>query len=81
MWPRRLQYSVTRRWQAALGFMMTKSNAATMYARPEYSLPGLDNFYMIGQWVKGLGVPTAAVTGKEVIQRICRADGEKFKAL
>lgn len=73
-------FRYTNNWKAALGFMMTKSNAATMYARPEYSLPGLDNFYMIVQWVKGLGVPTAAVTGKEVIQRICRADGRKFKA-
>lgn len=73
-------FRYTNNWQAALGFMMTKTNAATMYAKPEYSLPGLANFYMIGQWVKSLGVPTAAITGRDVIRKICKEDRRKFKA-
>ena len=71
----------TNNWQAAAGFMMTKTLAAEMVFSPQYTLPGLDDFYMIGQWVKGFGTPMAAASGKEVIQKICKADGRKFEAL
>jgi phytoene dehydrogenase-like protein len=70
----------TNNWQAALGFMMTKTLAAEMVMNPRYSLPGLDGFYMTGMWVKGFGVPMAAASGKEVVQKICQADGRKFRA-
>ncbi len=46
--------------------------------KPRYALPGLDNFYMTGLWVKGFGAPMAAVSGKDVIREICKADGKKF---
>ena len=43
------------------------------------TLPGLENFYMCGQWVEpGGGVPTAAVSGRNVIQIVCKQDGRKF---
>ena len=33
------------------------------------TLPGLDNFYMAGQWVEpGGGVPTAALSGRNVVR-------------
>ena len=70
----------TNNWKAALGFIMTETLAADMVMNPQYTLPGLDRFYMIGQWVKGFGVPMAASSGKEVIQKICRANGRRFKA-
>jgi len=70
----------TNNWKAAPGFMMTKDLAGEMTMNPQYALPGLDNFYMTGQWVKGFGVPMAAMSGKEVIQKICKADGRKFVA-
>jgi len=73
-------FRYTNNWKAALGFIMTKTLAAEMTMKPQYALPGLDDFYMIGQWVKGFGVPMAALSGKEVIQEICRADGKKFEA-
>jgi phytoene dehydrogenase-like protein len=42
-------------------------------------LPGLKNFYMIGQWVEpGGGTPAAAVSGRNAIQIICKRDGRKF---
>jgi phytoene dehydrogenase-like protein len=42
-------------------------------------LPGLSGFYMAGQWTqKTGGLPTAAVTGKGSIMRICREDGKEF---
>ena len=69
----------TSNWQAAAGFMMTKALAAEMVFDPQYTLPGLEDFYMTGQWVKGFGTPLAAASGKEVIQKICKADGLRFK--
>ncbi len=67
-------------WKAGLGFMMTKTLTGEMVMNPQYSLPGLEHFYMIGLWVKGFGVPMAAASGKEVIKKICKADGRTFKA-
>jgi phytoene dehydrogenase-like protein len=66
-------------WKAGLGFMMTKQLGGEMVMNPQYSLPGLDRFYMIGLWVKGFGVPMAAASGKEVIQEICKEDGSRFR--
>jgi phytoene dehydrogenase-like protein len=45
------------------------------------TLPGLDGFYMCGQWVEpGGGVSTAAVSGRSVIKMICRKDRKYFTA-
>ncbi len=73
-------FRYTNNWKGALGFMMTEDIAEEMVMRTEYTLPGLDDFYMIGQWVKGLGTPMAAASGKEVIRKICKSDRRKFKA-
>lgn len=43
------------------------------------TLPGLDNFYMIGQWVEpGGGLPVVAISGRDIMQIICHKDGRKF---
>jgi phytoene dehydrogenase-like protein len=43
------------------------------------TLPGLNNFYMAGQWVMpGGGVPTCIVSGRHVVQILCRQDGKRF---
>lgn len=52
----------------------------TAWKRGGYTFLDLDNFYMTGQWVKGFGVPMAAMSGKEVVQTICKAEGKKFRA-
>jgi len=45
------------------------------------TLPGLDNFYMVGQWVQpGGGVPPSAQSGRDVTQIICKKDNRKFRA-
>jgi phytoene dehydrogenase-like protein len=45
-----------------------------------YTLPGLKNFFFTGQWVTSMGaLPTNALTGKTVIQKICKQCGIKFK--
>ncbi len=43
------------------------------------TLPGLDNFFMAGQWVEpGGGLPAVAMSGRNVIQIICKKEKKKF---
>lgn len=42
-------------------------------------LPGLSNFYMVGQWVEpGGGVPTAFKSGRDLAYIICKRDKKSF---
>ena len=44
------------------------------------TLPGPRNFYMAGQWVEpGGGIPAVALSGRNVIQIICKQEKEKFR--
>jgi phytoene dehydrogenase-like protein len=44
------------------------------------TLPGLDNFYMAGQWVEpGGGLPAVAMSGRNVIQIICKREKRRFR--
>lgn len=44
------------------------------------TLPGLSNFFMVGQWVQaGGGLPSGVMTAREVMKRICKLDGKVFK--
>jgi len=57
----------------------TKTMGMVMGKGMSKTLPGLDNFYMVGQWVEpGGGVPTAALSGRNVIQVICQQDNRPF---
>jgi phytoene dehydrogenase-like protein len=44
------------------------------------TLPGLANFYMVGQWAGLPGVPLAAAQGRQLVRAICRRDGRPFTA-
>lgn len=45
----------------------------------EKTVPGLENFYMIGQWVEtGGGLPGVAPSGRRIIQILCHRDGKRF---
>jgi phytoene dehydrogenase-like protein len=46
--------------------------------RLSQTLPGLDSFYMVGQWAGVAGVPMVAGMGRDVVRAICRADGRTF---
>ncbi|MDD5701181.1 MAG: NAD(P)/FAD-dependent oxidoreductase [Dehalococcoidales bacterium] len=69
----------TGNWQGSYeGFLMTAQN---MTLQMKKNLPGLSNFYMVGQWVvPGRGLPTGLMTGRHVIQILCKADKKKFQA-
>lgn len=41
-------------------------------------LPGLENFFMIGQWVKpGGGIPNVFKSGRDFVHIICKKDRKK----
>jgi phytoene dehydrogenase-like protein len=72
----------TGNWQGSMeGWMLTTDNMLTMMMGKgmDKTLPGLDGFFMIGQWVEpGGGVSTAAISGRGVIGMICKRDGKEF---
>ena len=67
----------TGNWKgSALGWDCTTE---TFFMPMSKTLPGLDNFFMAGQWVEpGGGVPMAAMSGRNVIQLICKRDKKQF---
>jgi phytoene dehydrogenase-like protein len=45
-----------------------------------FTLPGLEGFYFAGQWVTSMGsLFSNALTGKTVVQKICKQCGVKFR--
>ncbi len=71
----------TGNWKGSInGWMVTPETMKVIMGKglPK-QLPGLRNFYMAGQWVEpGGGLPSAAVSGRNVIQLICAADRIPF---
>ena len=58
------------------GWLMSKE---MLRVRVGKTLPGLDSFYMAGQWVEpGGGVPAVIPSGRQVIQLLCHRDGKPF---
>jgi len=70
----------TRNRQGAFeGFAITDKIFSTTVKR---TLPGLDNFFMAGQWVvPGGGVIPTLVSGKHAAMLMCRRDGKVFKGV
>jgi len=72
---------ITGNWKGSIeGWMITKDTIKMMFGKgmPK-TLPGLDNFFMAGQWVEpGGGLPPSAQSGRKVISMICKRDGKKF---
>jgi phytoene dehydrogenase-like protein len=68
----------TGNWQGSMeGWMITKKTFPPF--RMSKTLSGLKSFYMVGQWVEpGGGVPTAALSGRNVMQIICKRDHRAF---
>ena len=60
-------------------FMGWVPTPTAMRAQMQKTLPGLENFYMAGQWIMpGGGVPPCLYSGRHVIQMLCKRDGKKF---
>ncbi len=67
----------TNNWKGSFeGWIMTPKNAFELF---NSALPGLENFYMIGQWMSpGGGLPAGLLTGRNIAQLICARDKKKF---
>jgi phytoene dehydrogenase-like protein len=74
----------TGNWQGSMeGWLLTTRTMAMQMNGKEMSktLPGLENFYMIGQWVEpGGGLPTGAISARNALQLICHKDHKAFVA-
>lgn len=70
----------TGNWQGATtGWLLTRDTMKLMISGLGKTLPGLDNFYLCGQWVEpGGSVPVVAMSGRNAIQLLCAADGRPF---
>ncbi len=70
----------TGNWQGS--FMGWETSTKTLIMRMRKTLPSLNNFYMAGMWVEpGGGVPTAAMSGRNVTQLICKQDKRSFRTM
>lgn len=68
----------TGNWRASPdGWYVTPENMNKMSALR--SLPGLSGFHMVGQWtVPFSGTVMAALSGRQLVQLLCRSDGRPF---
>ena len=67
----------TGNWQGSFeGFLPTPTSMTNSIPR---TLPGLNNFFMAGQWVQaGGGLPSGLMTGMDIVSRLCKLDGKKM---
>ncbi|HMA52970.1 MAG TPA: FAD-dependent oxidoreductase, partial [Acidobacteriota bacterium] len=68
----------TGNWRGSMeGWLLTPSTG--FKALPPV-LPGLDGFYMAGQWTSpGGGLPSGLMTGRAVARRICKDAGVRWR--
>ena len=68
----------TGNWQGSpCGWYVTTENMMTQ--TPLRSLPGLSGFHMVGQWTSPYaGVPNSALSGRQLIQLLCKRSGKPF---
>jgi Phytoene dehydrogenase and related proteins len=70
----------TGNWKGCFeGWLITPLNANVKMKPMSQTLPGLNDFYMCGQWVEpGGGLPTGVMSGRRLIKKICKEDDRKF---
>jgi len=72
----------TGNWKGSFeGWLITPENASTMMKPMSQTIPGLQKFYMCGQWVEpGGGLPTSIMSARRLLKQICKEDGRRFSA-
>jgi len=70
----------TGNWKGSFeGWLLTPQNASTLMKPMRQTLPGLENFYMCGQWVEpGGGLPTGVMSGRRLVKALCKEDRRDF---
>ncbi|HXY62631.1 MAG TPA: NAD(P)/FAD-dependent oxidoreductase [Nitrospirota bacterium] len=72
----------TGNWKGSFEGWQVTPGTWSFGKRMKKTLPGLDNFYMAGHWVEpGGGLPVAALSGRNVIQIICKNGKKKFATM
>jgi len=68
----------TNNWRGSFeGWIPTVDNFGKVMKK---TLPNLNNFYMIGQWLQpGGGLPVSGMHGRYLAQILCKKDKKKFK--
>lgn len=71
----------TGNWKGSFeGWLITPENAAVMFKPMSQTLPGLQNFYLCGQWIEpGGGLPTGVMSARRLVKMLCKQDGKKFQ--
>jgi phytoene dehydrogenase-like protein len=72
----------TANWRGAFAgwALSTRKMSMMMLDAMDKTLPGLADFYMIGQWVEpGGNVELSAASGRDVIKDLCQAAGRPFR--
>jgi phytoene dehydrogenase-like protein len=72
----------TGNWKGTFeGWLITPENSDVLLKPMSQTIPGLKNFYMCGQWVEpGGGLPTAIMSGRRLMKKICEEDHMKFRS-
>jgi phytoene dehydrogenase-like protein len=72
----------TGNWKGTFeGWLITPENSNVLMKPMLQTLPGLKNFYMCGQWVEpGGGLPTAVMSARRLVRKICKEDHMKFRS-
>jgi phytoene dehydrogenase-like protein len=68
----------TGNWHGFQAWMDASAGPLDMFTGAGKTLPGLDNLYMVGHWAGGIGLSTAAIGGRKLVQRICKGDRRPF---
>lgn len=67
----------TGNWQGSMEGWLPSTKGFGLRMRKD--LPGLKNFFMAGQWVEpGGGIPTAALSGRNLMKKLCKKDHTQF---
>jgi phytoene dehydrogenase-like protein len=70
----------TGNWQGSImGWRHTATTMMMSGKGMDKTLPGLERFYMVGQWAEPAGgLPSSAMSGRNVIRTICKRDMRPF---
>lgn len=71
---------ITGNWRGAYeAWLPTRGNLlSSLRGGIRTTLPGLDRFFMTGQWVSGGGLPSVAPAARGLVKAICKRDGRPF---
>ena len=71
---------ITGNWRGAYeAWLPTRANLLrSLRGGTRGTVPGLERFFMTGQWVSGGGLPAVAPAARSLVQNICRRDKRRF---